>query len=309
VNLSRRAWVVILALLVSGGAIWLAVYQRARIAAASPAGMLRRLPAQDAAILFLDFDTLRAGGIVNLLSQSKAAEEPEYQAFVRASGFDYRSDLDRAAVAFSNEGAFFVVKGRFDWKKLAAYAAAQGGTCEKRFCRMPGSTPERRISFYPLQSNLMALAVSSDSAAASRLENPPGNAIQPLEQQRDPVWLSIPAGNLKSSNQLPAGTRLFAAALASADKILFSLGPQGRQFEAKLAVTCRTSEEAAALAAQLQRTTSLLRDMIARENQKPNAKDLSGVLTAGVFEQAGRRVVGRWPLPPVFIESLAGGTL
>jgi hypothetical protein len=28
-----------------------------------------------------------------------------------------------------------------------------------------------------------------------------------------------------------------------------------------------------------------------------------------VFEQAGRRVVGRWPLPPAFLESLAGGTL
>jgi hypothetical protein len=297
------------ALLISGGGIWLALYQRARMVAASPAGMLRRLPAQDAAILFLDFETLRAGGILKLVSQSRAAEEPEYQAFVRATGFDYRNDLDLAAVAFSNDGAFFVVKGSFDWKKMGAYAVAQGGTCEKRLCRMTGSRPERRISFYPLQSNLMALAVSSDGFAAKRLEDPPANAIQPFERPGDPVWLSIPAGNLKSSNQLPASTRLFAAALGSADKILLSLGPQGRQFEAKLAVTCRTSEEAAALAAQLQHTTSLLRDMIARENQKPNPKDLSGVLTAGIFEQAGRRVVGRWPLPPVFLESLAGGTL
>jgi len=50
--------------------------------------------------------------------------------------------------------------------------------------------------------------------------------------------------------------------------------------------------------AQLQHATSLLRETIASENQKPNPTDLSGVLTAGVFEQAGRRVVGRWPLPP-----------
>ena len=271
--------------------------------------MLRRLPAQDAAILFLDFDTLRGAGILNVISQSKAPEDPDYQAFVRATGFDYRNDLDRAAVAFSNEGSFFVVKGRFDWKKLETYAVAQGGACEKRLCHMPGSTPERKISFCPLQSNLMALAVSSDGFAASRLEYPPGNAIQPLEPPHDPVWLSIPSGNLKSSNHLPAGTRLFAATLASADKILLSLGPQGRQFEARLAVTCRTSEEASALAGQLQHTTALLRDTIAHENQKPNPKDLSGVLTAGVFEQAGRRVVGRWPLPPVFLESLAGGTL
>ena len=101
----------------------------------------------------------------------------------------------------------------------------------------------------------------------------------------------------------------FATALASADKILLSLGPQGQQLEARLAVTCRTAVDAAALTAQLQRVTALLQEMIARENQRPDPKDLSGVLTAGVFQQAGRRVMGRWPLPPVFLESLAGGAL
>jgi hypothetical protein len=176
---------------------------------------------------------------------------------------------------------------------------------------MPGSEPARRISFLPLQSNLMALAVSRDSYAATRLTDAqPALAVQPFDPPpRDPVWLSIPADSLRDSNRLPAGTRLFATALISADKILLSLGPQGQQLEARLAVTCRTSEDAAALAGQLQHVTSLLRDMIARENQKPDPKDLSGVLTAGVFQQAGRRVVGRWPLPPAFLESLAGGAL
>jgi hypothetical protein len=75
-------------------------------------------------------------------------------------------------------------------------------------------------------------------------------------------------------------------------------------------VTCRSSNDAAALAAQLQRATSLLREMIAREKHTPDSKDLSGVLTAGVFEQSGRRVLGHWPLPQPFLESvLVGGTL
>jgi hypothetical protein len=273
--------------------------------------MLQRLPARDAITLFLDFDALRQGGILKLVSPSKAAEEPDYQAFVRATGFDYRHDLDLAAASFSKDGEFFVIKGRFDWKKLDAYAIAQGGTCEGRLCRMPGSTPQRRISFFPVQSNLMALAVSGDSFAAMRLADAQAAdlAVQPLDPPGDPVWLSIPADSLKTTDRLPPGTRLFAAALGSADKILLSLGPQGRQLEAKLAVTCRTSADAAALAAQLQRVTALLREMIARENQKPDPKDLSGVLTAGVFQQAGRRVTGRWPLPSVFLESLAGGEL
>ena len=271
--------------------------------------MLGRLPARNAAVLFVDFDALRRGGILKLISQSDTGEEPEYRAFVNATGFDYRRDLDLAAVSFTNEGEFFVIKGRFEWKKLENYAQSQSGSCSRQLCRMPGSTPERKISFCPLQSNLMALAVSGDSSAATRLQEPSGGAVQPVDSPLDPVWFSIPAENLKSPKPLPEGTRLFATALASADKILLSLGPQGRQFEARLAVTCRTSNDAAALAVQLQHATSLLRDMIARENQKPNPKDLSGVLSAGVFEQAGRRVLGHWPLPPVFLESLAGGTL
>jgi len=299
------------ALVITSGGLGLGLYQRARMLAASPGGMLQRLPAHNAITLFLDFEALRQGGVLKLVSPSKAIEEPDYQAFVGATGFDYRRDLDLAAASFSNDGEFIVIKGRFDWKKLSAYAIAQGGTCEGRLCRMPGSTPERRISFFPLQSNLLALAVSSDSFAATRLADTQTAAlvVQPLDPPRDPVWLSIPADSLKTTDRLPPGTRLFATALASADKILLSLGPQGQQLEARLAVTCRTSADAAALATQLQRVTALLRDMIARENQKPDPKDLSGVLTAGVFQQTGRRVTGRWPLPPVFLESLAGGAL
>jgi len=73
VKLSRRVWVVIVALVLCSGAAWLALYQRARVTAASSAGMLQRLPAQDAIILFLDFDTLRRGGLLKLLSPSKTA--------------------------------------------------------------------------------------------------------------------------------------------------------------------------------------------------------------------------------------------
>ncbi len=298
-------------MLVSAGGIGLGLYQRARILAASPTGMLQRLPARNAITLFLDFNALRQSGILKLVSPAKATEEPEYQTFVRATGFDYRRDLDLAAASFSNDGEFFVIKGRFDWNKLGAYATAQGGTCEGRLCGMPGSTPQRRISFFPVQSNLMALAVSGDSLAATRLAptEAAGLAVQPLDPPPDPVWLSIPADSLKTTDRLPPGTRAFASALASADKILLSLGPQGQQLEARLAVTCRTAVDAAALTAQLQRVTALLQEMIARENQRPDPKDLSGVLTAGVFQQAGRRVMGRWPLPPVFLESLAGGAL
>ena len=294
-------------LVVAGGATWLAVYERNRMAAASPLGMLRRLPPENATVLFVDFDTLRRGGLLKLLSASKTAEEPDYQTFVRATGFDYQKDLDLAAVSFSSDGEFFVVKGRFDWERLRAYAQGQGGGCEGRLCRMQGSTPDRRISFLPLQPNLMALAVSTDASAAMRLAEPQTSNVQPLDAPRDPVWLSIPAEGLKAPGQLPPGASFFTSALSSADRILLSLGPEGDRLEARLLVTCRSSGDAAALAGQLQHATSLVKEMLAQEKQPPNVKDLSGVLTAGVFEQSGRRVLGHWPLPAAFLESLAGG--
>ena len=63
-----------------------------------------------------------------------------------------------------------MVKGRFDWNSLQSYAREQGGTCRNALCRMNGSTPERRISFFPLRPDLMGLAVSPDDSAAIDLE-------------------------------------------------------------------------------------------------------------------------------------------
>lgn len=278
------------------------------MAESSPAGMLRHLPPENATVVFVDFGTLRRAGALKLVAASKAAEEPDYLAFVNATGFDYQKDLDRVAASFSSDGEYLIVKGRFNWPKLRAYAEAQGGGCEGKLCRMQGSTPERRISFLPVTGDLMALAVSTDNSAALRLAEGTAGSVQPVDLPRDPVWVSIPAESLKSPGQLPPGASFFTNALASADRILLSLGPEGERLEARLLVTCRTSADAAALAGQLQHATSLVKEMLAREKQEPKAKDLSGVLTAGVFQQSGRRVLGRWPLPAEFLQSLGGGS-
>jgi len=306
---NRRTWILVAAaVLLGGAALWFVQLQRSRGFAATPAGMLQRLPTHASLVLFVDFEALRRGCVLKLLAKSKVTEEPEYQAFVRSTGFDYGRDLDLTAVAFRNEGEFLLIKGRFDWNKLENYARDQGGSCYKHLCRMAGSTPERRISFFPVQTNLMALAVATDSFAVTRLEDAQAASVQPLETPTDPIWLSVPAESLRSAENLPAGTKIFAGALASANQILLSMGALGDRYEARLQVTCRTSQEAAVLSAQLEHTTTLLRYMIARENQRPNPKDLSGVLTAGVFQHADRRVFGRWPIPETFLESLAGGT-
>ena len=52
---------------------------------------------------------------------SKVGEDPEYQAFVRKTEFDYKQDLETALVAFAPTGKFMLLKGRFDWKSLSNY--------------------------------------------------------------------------------------------------------------------------------------------------------------------------------------------
>jgi hypothetical protein len=299
-----RAWLLIL--LVSalcGLTVWGVVWYRSR--ALTPAAMLKRLPAEDAIVVYIDFAALRRGGILQLLDGSKMGEEPEYRDFVSKTEFDYRQDLDTAMVAFAPTGKFMLLKGRFDWRSLTSYVRGVDGTCNNSFCRMAGSMADRRISFYPLQSELMALAVSPDEAAALRM-----NSVDPRPEREipaAPVWLSIPPSIVRSGQSLPSGAQMFARSLENAKAVTLALTPEGGNFAARLNVSCASDGEAVALAQQLTKTTSLLRELIAREHQQPNPADLSGFLTSGAFHSQGTRVEGYWPVQRALINTLPGG--
>ncbi|HML18572.1 MAG TPA: hypothetical protein VK419_16190 [Bryobacteraceae bacterium] len=126
------------------------------------AAMLECLPPDQATHVYIDFDALRKGGILQMIAGNKAAEEPDYQKFVSGTGFDYSRDLDAAAAAFFHGSEYFTLRGRFAWAKLASYARAQGGTCSNSVCTMAASTPNRHISYYMLSANVLALAVSPE---------------------------------------------------------------------------------------------------------------------------------------------------
>jgi hypothetical protein len=267
-----------------------------------PAALMTRLPRGAALVLYVDFDALRRAGFLQLLAGTKVATEPEYESFVRKTQFDYRKDLDSALVSFAPNGKFLLLKGRFDWKSLQAYVDGENGKCFQSLCRMAGSAPERQISFFPLRSGLMALAVSADDGAALRLNTA---APEPGEEVPDaPVWFSIPPSVLKSPSNLPDGARMFARGMERAESITLGFAPEGSRLAARLNVRCRNAQDAADVAAQLTGATTLLRNLIAREHQHPNPADLSGVLTSGSFRGEGRRVVGYWPIDKAFVESV-----
>lgn len=300
-NAKWLKWLAIAAIVLAaaGGILW-------RYLRPLPASdLLKRLPAANAMVLYVDFDALRRAGVLQLLDGSKTGEEPEYRNFVAGTGFNYTRDLDTAAVAFAPSGKYLLLRGRFDWPKLEAYVKSQQGQCANSVCRMVGSTPERRISFFPLRPSVMAMAVSTDDFAAQRLATP-GTGPEP-EVPHAPFWLSIPPSVLRSSENLPEGTRMFAHSMDRADSVSLELAPEGSRLAARLNVLCRNNQDAAEVATQLGRITSLLREMIQREHQTPNAGDLSGVLTSGSFRAEGRRVYGYWPIERKFVENMLGG--
>jgi hypothetical protein len=288
---------------VCAGAVGAVIWYRAR-----PIGtalLLQRLPTRDAVVVYIDFNELRRGGILRLLEGSKASEDPDYQAFARKINFDYRQDLDSALVAFAPSGKYMLVKGRFDWKSLRSYAAAEGGSCAASICRMTGSTPERRISFFPVQSSLMALAVSPDDSAVTHMSGSPSGPKLPIPNA--PVWLSLPSSVLRSGEGFPSGTRMFARGMEKAENVTLTLAPEGNRLAARVEVRCRNEQDAVEVASQLSSTTLTLRQMLEREHQKPGPGDLAGVLASGAFRSEGPTVFGYWPMERAFVETLLNG--
>jgi hypothetical protein len=293
-----------LVILVCGGVVWFAHWRRAA-RSFDAAGLLECLPPDRSTHVYIDVDALRRSGILDLLTGSRAAEEPDYRKFVNETGFDYRLDLDAVAAAFLQGDVYFAMRGRFNWRQLSKYARDQGGSCQNAICDMPASTPQRYISFYPLKSDILALAVSHEQRGVLMIG--PGEWATPPQIPAEPVWISAPAFVFSDVKNLPEGTHSFLSPLAQAQRITFAVGPQGDRLQIRLDVTCANPQAAAALADQLSKTTDLLKKMLERQHMTPNTQDLSGILVAGNFEQQDQRVLGTWPVERGFIQALAAG--
>ena len=170
---------------------------------------------------------------------------------------------------------------------------------------MPGSRPERNISFYPLQSNLLALAVSP--AAAAALHIGPGQKIDRSAPGNEPVWMSVPPELFARPDIFPDAARSLIGPLVQATKVTLAAGPKDKDIELRLEVMCATPQAASDLAKQLSDATSLLKQMMEREKQTPDPRGFSGILTAGNFHQQESQVIGTWPVERGFMEALANG--
>ncbi len=277
---------------------------RSRVSA-GPSNLVAYLPAADASLIYIDVDALRRSGILAMLAGSKTAEELDYQQFVQGTKFDYRQDLDAVAAALKDGRIYFALRGRFHWDNLRDYALQQGGSCHNDFCVAPGSQPDRRISFYLLKPDVMAMAIGPDDFGAYQVNSQSGKLAPAMPNE--PVRAIIPAAALQSMDTLPASAKAFVPALKSADQIVLSIGAdQARQLQLGVRVTCKDAPAASALIAQFETITKALREVLARQHQKPDPSDLRGVLVAGTFRRDERQVYGAWPIPQAFVDAIAG---
>ena len=273
--------------------------------------LLSRFPAEDALAMSADFTALRAAGLLRRTAPGNRRPHSgasEYKEFLDGTGFDYKTDLDSVAASFSRSGNYFIARGRFNWAKLRDYATREGGSCYRDLCRVQGSRPERHISFLPLRSDAIALAVSTNDLAATLLTKTgqPVAGVIPIA----PVWISVPGAELRRQDALPRGMHLMLSALTSADRIVITMGPTSRVgalgIEAHMEATCRTQDDARVLASQLRSTTALLKEALTRDRKSAD-DEVATLLTAGSFDQADRRVTGHWPIGKSLLQALTAG--
>ncbi len=174
--MNRRRWTLsIAAILLAGCLALLDAYWRWHDAGVRTRdAVLSAMPPDASAVLFADLAELRSAPFAtqfyNWIPKSQA--DAEYAQFLRETGFDYERDLDRVAIAVIKDEKesklFAVAEGRFDRKKIGAYAS-RSETRETRGGReilsVPLSDSARKISFTFLSKEEVALTDAGDLAA------------------------------------------------------------------------------------------------------------------------------------------------
>jgi len=166
-------------------------YQRLGGAGYSPReDVLAQMPAEASAVLYFDLHELRQSPFLESLykwvPQTKA--DPDYAQFLQSTGFNYETDLERAGIALLKHGQdttlFAVADGRFDQKKISAYAM-QTGTRENRSGRdyfsVPQSGGSRRSTVHDA-CGAGELCVGCNGSGICRQLRGPGAAGQRSDQ-------------------------------------------------------------------------------------------------------------------------------
>ena len=173
--------------------------------------LVERLPSGATAIAFANVAALRDSSFANELASlaPSPTQDAAYTEFVRATGFDYTRDLDRAAVDLwtqtSPTSVLALAQGRFDQAKIERYALQSGGRTAEIYghkiyeVREQNSTRVVRFTF--LAPSEIALA---DGPALSQVLGPQiSNRLDSQMSARVALVSSAPIYAIARTDDLP----------------------------------------------------------------------------------------------------------
>ena len=303
-NKAFRNWLFLTVGILLTAAVVAFVYNSARPRDSKPARLVSLLPQSDAVLFYADIIELRRSGFLKLLETAKNAEDKDYRQFVAETGFAYQRDLDAIAIASVPDQLFAVARGRFDWQRLIEYAGGHGGHCKNRYCQAPASQPGKWLSFFPVRSDVVGVAVSADPNAAYELLPREGAPSQNTPEF--PIWARVPRRIFDRPDSLPPAAQVLARALSPASIVTIGIAqpspaaPNG-PLDIRLIAACESELAANNVRDHLAQLTSGFRNLIASNPTPLNTPDLARLFTSGAFRTEGQYVNGDWLISrPVF---------
>jgi hypothetical protein len=132
---------------------------------------LALMPSEASAVVFADLEELRQAPFFSALYAwaPRPQADEDYAQFQQATGFNFERDLDRVCIASLKHGPeasyFAVADGRFDRKKITAYALQSGARFSqgsREIFSLPVNGSAHKVSFAFLRTNRIALTNEND---------------------------------------------------------------------------------------------------------------------------------------------------
>lgn len=145
--------------------------------------LLRALPADATAVIYVDVAELRQVPVLKNISSFNAGAnvDPEYKAFVKETDFDYEKDLDHLGIALQDRSGlrnyFAIADGKFDRKKIESYLK-KNASSERKGAReifhLAATESGRTISLSFISDN--RVAITDDADVNAQIETGQRNA-------------------------------------------------------------------------------------------------------------------------------------
>lgn len=260
--------------------------------------LARLLPQGDVSLIYIDLAALRNAHLIDLFKNIQVAPDENYKSFVNETGFDYTRDLDAVALAIDSQQTFLLGLGHLPWSKLKSFAVSHHGKCSNGTCRVPATAPGRWISFFSIQSNVIAAAVSADESAANKLR-PPGGRTQ-VNFPDAPLWARPSRAILANPGVLPLPLQIFAIGLQSSRSVFLFAQLQNLHLKAHF----ENAAAAEMARRQLELETKVVRGALKDGNDQTDRSALAGLLKSGSFQVIGTDVLGEWRIYPELLQAL-----